>query len=315
MRARIAGLLVALLATTGALANAPERNSTMEKTQDDREMILEHIHGIFEAFLRKDRETLRRTHAHDWIGFLGPSVKIERGIEEYMKGAERSLESFHGTGYELTDTEVRIHGDIAVVYYTARYDYKDKEGNHGSLPLRSLDLYRRTEGEWIQIGSHITPVPKGGSWGEGEQRAGPRSEEAPPRGAERRVLSEEELSSLLAEREAVWRGWFSGDREHLRKVLPGELIAIDPGVEEWSDKEQTLRNSAEFVAGGGKLIDLRFPKTEVLAYGDVAVLFTTYLFEIERAGERTTTSGRGTEVFVRRGGRWLNSGWHLDSGR
>lgn len=285
-----------------------------DRVQDDRGIILEHIHSIFEAFLRKDREAIRRTHAHDWVGFLGPSTEIERGIGDYMKGAERSLESFHGTGYELLDTEVQIHGDTGIVYYTARYDYKDDEGNENSLRLRSVDVYRRAEGGWIQVGSHITPIPEGGSWGEGVRESSPLSEKVRPEGAERRELSAKELASLLAEREAVWRGWFSGDEEHLRSALPDELIAIDPGVEEWSDKEQTLRNSARFVTAGGKLVDLQFPRTEVLAYGDVAILFTTYLFEIEKAGERTTTSGRGTEVFVRRDGRWVNSGWHLDSG-
>ena len=27
-------------------------------------------------------------------------------------------------------------------------------------------LYRKDPGGWIQIGSHITPLPQGGSWGE-----------------------------------------------------------------------------------------------------------------------------------------------------
>ncbi len=50
-------------------------------------------------------------------------------------------------------------------------------------------------------------------------------------------------------------------------------------------------------------------------YGDVAVLYTSYELETEDAkGERQIQSGRGTEVFVKRAGRWVNPGWHLDAG-
>ena len=130
----------------------------------DREAILEHIDGIFQAFIRRDRDTIRRSHTPDWVGFQGPSTQIERGIEAYMKNADKSLDALQGTGYELLDTEVQIYGDVAVVYYVARYDYRDKDGKNGSIPLRSVDIYRRTDKGWNQAGSHIGVIPSGGSW-------------------------------------------------------------------------------------------------------------------------------------------------------
>lgn len=133
----------------------------------DREAILDDIRGIFQAYVDRDRETIRKTHSADWTGFQGPSTKIERGLDDYMANAERSLASFRGTGYELLDAELQLHGDVALVYYIARYDYLDAEGKAGSLGLRALDVYRRERGEWIQCGSHITPLPAGGAWGEG----------------------------------------------------------------------------------------------------------------------------------------------------
>jgi hypothetical protein len=36
---------------------------------------------------------------------------------------------------------------------------------------------------------------------------------------------------------------------------------------------------------------------------------------VESNGQRQVSSGRGTEIFLRRGGCWVNPGWHLDSGR
>jgi ketosteroid isomerase-like protein len=139
----------------------------MAPQKSDREQIIDHIHSIFQAYLRKDRAAIRAARTADWTGFQGPSVKIERGIDDYMVNAEQSLRHLDGTGYELLDTEVQIYGEIGIVYYLARYDYRDAEGKAGSLPLRAVDIYRRDPTGWIQIGSHITPTPQGGTWGEG----------------------------------------------------------------------------------------------------------------------------------------------------
>jgi len=132
--------------------------------ESDADLILAHIHAIFQAYIRRDRETIRNTHTVDWTGFQGPSTKIERGIEAYMVNAEKSLSHLTGTGYEILDSEVQIYGDIGIVYYVARYDYRDADGHDGSVPLRSVDIYRRLGGEWIQIGSHIGTIPASGEW-------------------------------------------------------------------------------------------------------------------------------------------------------
>lgn len=134
----------------------------------DRAQILEHIQSIFQAYVNADRQALRRTHTADWTGFQGPSTGIERGIEAYMKNAEKSLSTWQGTGFELLDTEVQIYGDVGIVYYVARYDAKDPGGKAISIPLRSVDVYRRQRGHWIQAGSHIGVIPSAGNWGEGK---------------------------------------------------------------------------------------------------------------------------------------------------
>lgn len=135
--------------------------------QRDQQEILAHIRSIFQAYVDRDLKTIRSTHTPDWTGFQGPSTRIERGIQDYMRNAEKSLEAFRGTGFELLDTEVQLYGDVAVVYYVARYDYSDEHGDDHSLALRSVDIYRRENGHWIQAGSHITPIPEG-AWGEGK---------------------------------------------------------------------------------------------------------------------------------------------------
>jgi hypothetical protein len=63
------------------------------------------------------------------------------------------------------------------------------------------------------------------------------------------------------------------------------------------------------------LVRLEFPKSEMQIYGNIIIVYTTYLYEVEVNGKRTRESGRGTEIFVRRGDELVNAGWHLDSGK
>lgn len=126
----------------------------------DRRAIIDHVHSIFQAYIRRDRDALRRTHSSDWTGFQLPSARIERGIDDYMRNAEDSFRRFRGTGYELGDTEIQLFGDMALLWYVGRYDFADAEGMPKSLGLRSVDVYRREPTGWNQCGSHITRVPE-----------------------------------------------------------------------------------------------------------------------------------------------------------
>ena len=120
---------------------------------------------------------------------------------------------------------------------------------------------------------------------------------------------------ILAAREKVWRAWFANDKVALEAALPEETLAINAGEEPWQDRAAVLASAREFAGQGAKLLRLKYPRTEIQLYGDVAILYTSYLFEVESQGQRQTSSGRGTEIFVRRKGVWVNSGWHLDSGK
>ena len=121
---------------------------------------------------------------------------------------------------------------------------------------------------------------------------------------------------ILKAREAVWRAWFNYDRAELEIVIPEETVAINSGDGPWEDRTAVIEGSRKFAESGGKLVRLEYPRTEIRLYGDVAILYTTYLVETQSPdGKRDVSSGRGTEIFVRRDGRWVNPGWHLDSGK
>ncbi|MEK6799470.1 MAG: nuclear transport factor 2 family protein [Planctomycetota bacterium] len=284
----------------------------MQDRTKDREEILGHIHGIFQAYLRRDRDAIRRMHTPDWTGFQNPSTKIERGLNDYMKNADRSLEALQGIGYELLDTEVQFYDEVALVYYVARYDYKSlNDGSAGSLKLRSIDVYRRERDGWNQAGSHIAPIT-GENWG--ERGAAPPEVIASAGAVAAEGLFEPDRARLLNDREAVWRAWFSNNEAELRRLVPEDVIAIEPGSNRWADRDEICERSRRFVRDGGTLLRLEFPETRIQANSVAATIYTRYLVETEIAGARKISSGSATEMFQKRAGQWLNTGWHLDSG-
>jgi ketosteroid isomerase-like protein len=282
-------LIAVLAAATAWAAPADDRAA-------DREAIRAHIDRIFQAFIHKDRAELEATHAPDWLGYLEGSRQKIRGVGAYMEySAGFDPQSPYGmTGYRMREFDVVFHGDSAFVAFVADVDAKTPAGPYRRA-LRITDFYTKTNGAWIQSGSNTDLLPEAG------ERESP----------EPRKLSDEERKRLLEAREAVWRAWFGGDRAALEKLLPKELVALGPGGR-WTGLADQLEGSARFAAAGGKLVRLEFPKTEMQVYGDTAILFSAYTLELEQGGKRTVQTGRVTEVFVERGGSWVNPSWHME---
>lgn len=289
-------------ATSSTSTNGP--TTSVASRTADREAIRAHIENIFQDYLDRDCDGIRAAHSHNWIGFSAFSRTILRGREEYMRGSARSClektpsnpDALVMVDYKLSDIDFVFYGDVALVPYVADTVY----GKTARLPgkLRSLDVYAKLNGAWIQVGSHLDLHP--------DTVALQRSTLRP--------LSANERNALMSAREATWRAIFSNDREMLEKLIPKETIAINPGREHWADQAAVFAGAEEFAKGGGKLVRLEFPKTEIQLYGDVAILYTTYVLELDMQGKSSTRSGRATEIFVRRNGVWVNPGWHMDSG-
>ena len=123
----------------------------------------------------------------------------------------------------------------------------------------------------------------------------------------------DDRTELLKVREEVWRAWFVNDTKTLDALVPPDTIVISSGEEKWKNQSDILQSAARFQANGGKLIRLEFPRTEIQRFGDVAITYSQYLYETEVDGKRSLTSGRVTEIFVLRRGKWTNPGWHTDT--
>ena len=301
-----------ILGVAFVVATAPANNSAShsiqmmyihgDRTGDrtvDREAIRAHIDSIFQAFIKKDAAALRATHAQNWLGYLEGSRTMIRGIEGYMEYNYVDPKSPYGMkSYKMREFDMIFKGDAAFVCFVA-----DIESNTPNGPfhraLRISDFYTKENGQWIQSGSDTALHPESSE----EQLQSLRP------------LPELMKKRLLDAREAVWRAYFANDRPALEKLIPEETIAIEAGDNNWSNRQIILDGSAQFAKGGGKLVKLEFPKTEIQVYGNTAVVYSNYAYELETGGQHINRSGRVTEVFVFRKGEWVNPGWHMDSGK
>jgi hypothetical protein len=263
----------------------------------DAAAIRANIESIFQAFVDKDRAKLEATHGPEWRGFTPWSGHVIRGRDGYMNEATfpPDLPKTQGmVGYRIGEFDIVFYGDAAVVSFQAEVDRL--EGTQKSTQkLTFVDVYHKDPGGWIQVASNTSLHP----------------DAVFQLASQHRVLDTDERASLMKAREAVWRAWFGGDQAALLKLLPSELITIEPGSTAFGTRTSTLEGSQSFAAGGGKLTRLAFPSTEIQAYGNTAILYTSYEMDLASGGQSHTERGMATEVFVFNGGQWLNTGWQL----
>lgn len=280
------------------LAAAPAMAQTRGSERPaDAAAIRAHIESIFQAFVDKDRAKLEATHGAEWRGFTPWSGHVIRGRDGYMNEATfpPGIPKDQGmVGYRIGEFDIVFYGDTAVVTFQAEVDRlfgKDKS----SEKLTFIDVYHKDPGGWIQVASNTSLHPDAVS----------------NLMSQRRFLDTDERAALMKAREAVWRAWFGGDRHALAKLLPPELITIEPGSTSFGTLESNLQGSSGFASSGGKLTRLVFPTSEIQAYGNTAIIYTSYEMDLQSGGKTRTERGMATEVFVQKNGQWLNTGWQL----
>ena len=119
-------------------------------------------------------------------------------------------------------------------------------------------------------------------------------------------------TAVLAAREAAWRAYFAGDVQTLGELLPPDFIGIGMNEAPFADRSSTLEGARKFREQGGRLLRLSFPETRGQRFGDVVVIYGRYEAVVYSEGAERALRGRLTETFVRRGGKWVHPGWHLD---
>jgi len=277
--------------------------------QQDRDAIRAHIESICQAFLDGDIDKIHATHTEDWRGFLEGSRVPIKGIDEYMRAngipwpmpanaPKRGWDRDDAASFKLFDFDVHFYSpELAVVCFNVDFGKKSGDQFITTTRYRIMDVYAKRKGQWNQAASHTVVDP---AW-RAERMTLPTTLPPPAR------------QQLLEAREAVWRAWFTNDQQKLAELIPEDAIAIDSDGGEWGNRATILEGSKRFAESGTKLVRLEFPRTEMQVYGRTIIIYTTYSYDLEKDGHKSTYVGRGTEIFVLRDGKFVNTGWHLDS--
>lgn len=298
--------LLGSIAAFGVQAQTPPADSRAA----DRTEIRAHIESICQAFIDWDVDKIHTTHTEDWRGFLDGSRVPIKGIDEYMRAngiawprpanAPKSAPNPNAatTGFKVFDFDVHFYSpELAVACFNV--DFGQKSGGEliTGIRYRIMDVYAKRNGHWIQAASHTVVDP---AW-QAQQMSMPAA------------VSQQLRQQILTAREAVWRAYFTNDQTQLDKLVPTDTIVLEVSLEKpFVKKADILESAKQGAQSGNKLVRLEFPQTEMQVYGDTAIIYTTYLYELENTkGERHTSTGHATEIFVRRQGAWVNPGWHL----
>ena len=296
MRLNIACRMVVFVCMLACSATASAQSTPPDRAADAA-AIRAHIESICQAFVDKDRKKLEETHGTNWRGFTPWSGHVIRGLDGYMNEATFDPSTPKGqgmVGYRLSDFDVVFYGDTGVASFVLDLDMVNG-GEKTTQKLTLLDVYNKGPKGWIQVASNTSLHP----------------DELDRMMSRTGRLGDEDRTALLKARAAVWRAWFAGDTATLSSLVPPELITIDPGSDNFGSLASNLDGSRGLAASGGKLARLVFPRTEFQVYGNTVILYTTYEMDLVTSGKTQTERGAATEIFVRRGDRWINTGWQL----
>lgn len=299
-----------LFAFAALAVTANAQTGAGDSREADRAAIRAHIESICQAFIDWDIDKIRATHTEDWRGFLENSRAPIKGIDEYMRAngipwpppgdAPKRSANQNNTrdGFKVFDFDVLFYSpELAVACFNVDFGRKSGGDIITGTRYRIMDIYAKRNGQWNQAASHTVVDP---AW-RARQMTLPATLPPPAR------------QQLLTAREAVWRAYFTNDQAQLDKLVPADTIVLEGPLEKpFVKKAEILESARQGAQAGNKLIRLEFPQTEIQLYGNTAIIYTTYLYELENPkGERHTSTGRATEIFVHRDGAWVNPGWHL----
>src|SRR3954463_3982152 len=89
----------------------PAARAADDDRSADRAAIRAHIDRIFQAFIHKNIDELRATHAANWLGYLEGSRTMIRGVEGYMNysGYFDPNSPYGMSGYTMREFDMIFH--------------------------------------------------------------------------------------------------------------------------------------------------------------------------------------------------------------
>jgi len=141
---------IAVLTLLGMLAAFPGFSQTANATEQE---VLKAFHALDDANIKKDRATMERMMADDYMYTHSNGSVLNRAqdIAETMSGDVK------WTASKTEGLKVRLYGDVAIV--TGLQTLTGSAKNYVSGPRRFTDIWIKRDGRWQNIGGQTTLVP------------------------------------------------------------------------------------------------------------------------------------------------------------
>jgi len=126
--------------------------------------VVEVIRRVFEAGSRSDLEGVKSLHSNSYTRFSDmPPYRIQ-SCDEALKLKMSLFSELIDFSYSLSDIEVKMVGDVAIVTciltYRGMYVYSYTfEGRPISVQTRCTTVLAKEEGEWKVLHEHLSRVP------------------------------------------------------------------------------------------------------------------------------------------------------------
>jgi ketosteroid isomerase-like protein len=84
-------------------------------------------------------------------------------VQAYRDLWQRWVEEdgFRVVSCETSDTDIREHGDIAIVTHSVRTVISTNDGEDTVLERETIVLERQADGAWLGVHEHLSPMPSG----------------------------------------------------------------------------------------------------------------------------------------------------------
>ena len=154
MKPTLATVLLAAMAVPFALG---QTSHNQEKVQDaGKGGLVDTFTKIendwWEADKARDEKTLGRILADDWF-YLGPKGTMTKAQElAEVKTRDENIASL-----ALTDMEVRVYGDVAIVTFREQ-ENSTKKNTDSSGEYLYTDVFVKRQGHWQAVNSQGTPL-------------------------------------------------------------------------------------------------------------------------------------------------------------
>ena len=141
---------VGVLTLLAVLATFPAYSQTSNAAEQE---VLKAFHELDDANIKKDRATMERLMADDYI-YTHSTGTVANKAQDI---AETMSPGGNWTASKFDDLKIRIYGDVAVV--TGRQTLTGSSKGYVSGPRRITDLWVRRSGRWLNVGGQTTLVP------------------------------------------------------------------------------------------------------------------------------------------------------------